>query len=133
MARAARTTALLGPAARPLAARLKAALDDPAQAPAAVVALTAVTGPDALDRTALAAAALRSAEVDADPAGACDTLEALGADALTADHLRRLAVLAEGDARIVRSGVEDHIIHRDNAFREHAGALLTTFKDAATP
>jgi len=133
VARAARTTALLGPAARPLAARLKAALDDPAQAPAAVVALTAVTGPDALDRTALAAAALRSAEVDADPAGACDALEALGADAMTGDHLRRLAVLAEGDARIVRSGVEDHIIHRDNAFREHAGALLTTFRDAATP
>ncbi|MGW1591462.1 hypothetical protein [Streptomyces sp. NPDC002386] len=89
--------------------------------------------PDARERTALAAAALRSAEVDADPSGACDALEALGADAMTGDHLRRLAVLAEGDARIVRSGIEDHVIHQDNVFRERARALLTTFRGASTP
>ncbi len=133
VARAARTTALLGPAARPLATRLRAALDDPAQAPAAVEALTAVAEPGARERTALAAAALRSAEVDADPSGACDALEALGADAMTGDHLRRLAVLAEGDARIVRSGSEDHVIHQDNVFRERARALLTSFGGASTP
>ncbi|MFF4399494.1 hypothetical protein [Streptomyces sp. NPDC001480] len=131
VARAARTTALLGPAAQPLTARLEAALDDPAQAPAAVLALTAVAEPGSLDRTALAAAALRSAEVDADPAGACDALEALGPDALTGDHLRRLAVLADGDARIVRSGVEDHVIGQDNALRERAGALLAPSTDTA--
>ncbi|MFF4863892.1 hypothetical protein ACFY3J_19565 [Streptomyces sp. NPDC001231] len=130
VARAARTTALLGPAARPLAARLEAALDDPAAAPASVVALTAVAEPDSLDRTALAAAALRSAEVDADPAGAVDALEALGPDALTGDHLRRLAVLADGDARIVRSGIEDQIIGQDTVFRRHAQELLTTFTAA---
>ncbi|OXY85262.1 hypothetical protein BEK98_45860 [Streptomyces diastatochromogenes] len=128
--RAARTTALLGPAGRPLAQRLEAALDDPAQAPAAVVALTAVAEPAALDRTALAAAALRSAELDADPSGACDALEALGSDALTSDHLRQLAILADGDARIVCSGAEDHIIDQDETFRKHARTLLTTFTDA---
>ncbi|MFG2986450.1 hypothetical protein ACGFYQ_35265 [Streptomyces sp. NPDC048258] len=131
--RAARTAALLGPAGRPLAARLEAALDDPAQAPAAVVALTAVAEPASLDRTALAAAALRSAESDADPAGACDALEALGATALTGDHLRRLAALADGDARVVRSGVEDRVIRQDEAFRNRARALLTTFTDRAAP
>ncbi|MFG2969638.1 hypothetical protein ACGFZS_40835 [Streptomyces sp. NPDC048288] len=130
VARASRTAALLGPAGRPLAARLEAALDDPAQAPAAVAALMAVADPDALDRTALATAALRSAEVDADPAGACDALQALGPGALTGEHLRRLAVLADGDARVVRSGVEDRVIDQDDAFRSRAQALLNVFTDA---
>ncbi|MFF3676264.1 hypothetical protein ACFYYS_20135 [Streptomyces sp. NPDC002120] len=70
--RATRATALLGPAGRPLVARLEGALDDPAQAAAAVLALAAVGEPASLDRTALAEAALRSAESDADPEGACD-------------------------------------------------------------
>ncbi|MFE5535794.1 hypothetical protein [Streptomyces sp. NPDC056492] len=124
--RAARTTALLGPAGRPLAARLEAALDDPAQAPAAVLALTAVGEPASLDRTALAEAALRSAEQDADPEGACDALKAIGPDALTGDHERRLAALADGDARVVRSGVEDRIIRQDETLRSRARVLLTT-------
>ncbi|MGC0380211.1 hypothetical protein [Streptomyces sp. SAI-129] len=55
--RAARTTALLGSAGRPLAARLEAALKGPVQAPAAVLALTAVAEPASLDRNALAEAA----------------------------------------------------------------------------
>ncbi|MFE9803502.1 hypothetical protein ACFYP6_32395 [Streptomyces goshikiensis] len=123
--RAARATALLGPAGRPLAARLEAALNDPAQAPAAALALTAVSEPASLDRTVLAEAALRSAEQDADPDGACDALEALGPDALTSDHERRLAALADGDARVVRSGVEDRIIRQDEALRIRARLLLT--------
>ncbi|WP_328946130.1 hypothetical protein OG259_36470 [Streptomyces sp. NBC_00250] len=131
--RAARAAALLGPAGRPLAARLEAVLDDPVQAPAAVVALTAVADPASLDRTALAEAALRSAEQDADPTGACDALEALGSTALTTDHLRRLAELADGDARVVRSGVEDRIIHEDEALRTRARALMTTFTAAEAP
>ncbi|MFF7987302.1 hypothetical protein ACFZDK_50930 [Streptomyces sp. NPDC007901] len=131
VARAARTTALLGSAGRPLAVHLEAALDDPAQAPAAVVALIAVTEPGSLDHAALATAALWSAEVDADPAGACDALEALGPGALTGEHLHRLAVLADGDARIVRSGLEDRIIDQDDAFRRRARALLTAFTDTA--
>ncbi|MGW7031456.1 hypothetical protein ACWGFX_30390 [Streptomyces xanthophaeus] len=122
--RAARTTALLGAAGRPLAARLEAALNDPAQAPAAVLALTAVGEPATLDRTALAEAALRSAEQDADPEGACDALKALSPTALTSDHARRLAALADGDARVVRSGVEDRVIRQDEALRSRARVLL---------
>ncbi|WP_327359934.1 hypothetical protein [Streptomyces sp. NBC_01296] len=131
--RAARTTVLLGSAGRPLAARLEAALDDPAQAPAAVLALTAVAEPASLDRTALAEAALRSAESDADPTGACDALEALGPEALTGDHARRLAALAVGDARVVRSGVEDRVIRQDEALRNRARILLTACPDPAAP
>ncbi|MFJ3891352.1 hypothetical protein [Streptomyces rubrogriseus] len=127
--RAARTTALLGPAGRLLAARLEVALNDPVQAPAAVLALTAVAEPASLDRTTLAEAALRSAESDADPAGACDALEALGLDTLTDDHARRLAALADGDARVVRSGVEDRLIRQDEALRNRARALLTACPD----
>lgn len=130
--RAARTTALLGPAGRPLTPRLKTLLDNPVQVPAAVLALTAVAEPAPLDRAALAGAVLRSAEQEADPTGACDALEALGVAALTADHLRRLSALADGDARIIRSGVEDRIIRQDEAFRNRARALVTTFT-APTP
>ncbi|PPS91484.1 hypothetical protein [Streptomyces sp. MH60] len=103
------------------------------QAPAAVLALTAVAEPPSLDRTALAEAALRSAESDADPAGACDALEALGLDALTDDHARRLAALADGDARVVRSGIEDRVIHQDETLRNRARSLLTACPDTAAP
>jgi hypothetical protein len=123
--RAARTTALLGPAGRPLTSRLETLLDDPVQVPAAVLALTAVAESASLDRAALAAAVLRSAEQEADPMGSCDALEALGAAALTADHLRCLSALADGDARVIRSGVEDRIIRRDETFRNRARALDT--------
>ncbi|OLZ59364.1 hypothetical protein AVW11_26555 [Streptomyces amritsarensis] len=131
--RAARTTALLGPAGRPLATRLEAALGDPVQAPAAVLALTAVAEPASLDRTSLADAALRSAESDADPAGACDALEALGPTALTSDQLRRLADLADGDARVIRSGIEDRVIRQDEALRNRARALLAVCTAPAVP
>ncbi|MFC5143432.1 hypothetical protein [Streptomyces aureoversilis] len=131
--RAARATALLGPAGRPLTPRLRALLDDPIQAPAAVTALTVVAERTELDRTALATAVLHSAEQEADPMGACDALEALGAAALTADHLRRLAVLADGDARIIRSGVEGRIPHEDEAFRNRARAVLAAFTTPAVP
>ncbi|MFE9168832.1 hypothetical protein ACFYNZ_04765 [Streptomyces kebangsaanensis] len=131
--RAARVTALLGPAGRPLASRLETLLDDPVQVPAAVLALTAVAEPASLDRTALAAAVLRSVEQEADPMGACDALEALGAAASTADHLRRLSVLADGDARVVRSGVEGRIIRQDEAFRNRARALVAAFAAPPSP
>ncbi|MER8235673.1 hypothetical protein [Streptomyces sp. NPDC094049] len=128
VARAARAAALLGPAGRSLTARLEAALDDSVQAPAAVLALVAVADPAALDHASLAAAALASAESDADPVGACDALQALGGAALNGDHLRRLAVLVDGDARVVRSGVENGIIRQDEAFRNRARALLIAFR-----
>ncbi|GAA3310420.1 hypothetical protein GCM10020295_77480 [Streptomyces cinereospinus] len=76
--RAARATALLGPAGRPLTSRLEALLGHPVQVPAAVLALTAVAAPATPDRAALADLVLRSAEQEADPMGACDALEALG-------------------------------------------------------
>ncbi|MER5760044.1 hypothetical protein [Streptomyces sp. NPDC002082] len=131
--RAARTTAVLGPAGRPLVTRLETALGDPVQVPAAVVALAAVAEPAALDRTALAAAVLLSAESDADPAGACAALEALGSSAMTDGHLRRLTALADGDARTVRSGIEDRVISEDEAFRRRARELLTAFSPPAAP
>lgn len=131
--RAARTTALLGAAGRPLTSRLEALLDHPTQTPAAVLALTSVAEPASLDRTTLAAAVLRSAEQEADPSGACDALEALGVRGLIADHLCRLTTLADGDARVIRSGVVDRVIREDEAFRSRARALLTTFKTPAVP
>ncbi|MFE7236307.1 hypothetical protein ACFVAF_38025 [Streptomyces sp. NPDC057596] len=131
--RAARTTALLGPAGRPLTSRLETLLDHPVQVPAAVLALTAVAEPASLDRMALAAAVLQSADQEADPTGACDALEALGAAALTADHMRQLSALADGDARIIRSGLEDRIIRQDEAFRNRARALVTDFTAPAAP
>lgn len=122
--RAARAAARTGPAGRPLTARLETLLADVATTPAAVLALAAVADPAALDRPALAAAVLDAAGTDADPAGALDALEALGVGALPADCLRRLEDLAEGDARIVRSGLENRIIPGDEAFRARARALL---------
>ncbi|MFE3073820.1 hypothetical protein [Streptomyces sp. NPDC059247] len=134
--RAARAAALLGPAGRPLTPGLEAALDDPTPAPAVVLALIAVSEPSGLDRAALAGAALTSAELDADPTGACEALEALvslelpGAGALDGESLSRLAALAEGDARVVRSGLEDLVIERDETFRHRARTLLTAVTEA---
>ncbi|MEU6343643.1 hypothetical protein ABZ883_22190 [Streptomyces sp. NPDC046977] len=122
--RAARAAAVLGPAGRPLVPRLASLLDDPDAAPAAVLALLSVAEPGSLDRSALAGAALRSAEHDADAAGACEALEALGAGALTPDHIRRLTDLAQRDPRVVRSGLEDRIVRDDERLRRRAGLLL---------
>ncbi|MFF3504707.1 hypothetical protein [Streptomyces sp. NPDC003247] len=122
--RAARVTALLGAAGRPLTPRLEPLLDDPVQVSAAALALVAVAEPSAPDRAALAAAVVEAAGRGADATAVCEALEALGADALPATHLPRLAALAEGDARVVRSGVEERIIGRDEAFRERARTLL---------
>ncbi|MGR6998631.1 hypothetical protein ACU686_11915 [Yinghuangia aomiensis] len=116
-ARAARETAVLGPAGRPLTARLHALLDDPAQAPSAVLGLLAVADPAGLDRARLAKAALHAAETRADLQGACDALQALGAAALTPPQHDRLAALATRDRRLVVSGSEDAIICEDEQLR----------------
>ncbi|MBD0673902.1 hypothetical protein [Streptomyces sp. CBMA156] len=79
------------------------------------------------------AAALAAAETDADPHGACDALDALGIAALHDDQLARLADLAHGDARTVRSGIEDRIIGHDEAFQQRAQALLATAPAHAVP
>ncbi|MFF2512076.1 hypothetical protein [Streptomyces sp. NPDC058086] len=52
---------------------------------------------------------------------------------MTADHLRRLSVLADGDARIIRSGVEDRIIRQDEDFRKRVRALVTAFTAPTAP
>ncbi|MFJ1936866.1 hypothetical protein ACIOGZ_29930 [Kitasatospora sp. NPDC088160] len=96
-----------------------------------MLALLSVAEPGSLYCPALAEAALRSAETDADPQGASEALDALGIAALTDDQLARLAVLAYGDARTVRSGVEDRIIGQDDAFRRRAQALLATAPTSA--
>ncbi|MFG2813067.1 hypothetical protein [Streptomyces sp. NPDC048410] len=121
--RAARAAALLGPAGRPLVPRLTAALDHPTQAPAAVLALLAVADPASLDRAALIETTLRSAEWDTGALRACDALEALGTTGMTDDQLRRLATLAHGDTRVIRSGVQTAIIYEDEAFQSRLQAL----------
>ncbi|WP_406082244.1 hypothetical protein OG468_33650 [Streptomyces zaomyceticus] len=122
--RAARATALLGPAGRPLVPRLEALLADPEQAPVAVLALIAVAEPSSLDRRALADIVLTSAEQGASAPEACDALEALGATALAPDHIRRLGALAERDLRVVRWGLEDQVVRADDALRARARAVL---------
>lgn len=122
--RAVRAAAVLGPAAHPLTARLEALLGDFERVPAVVLALVAAAGPDPAARTPLAGAVLDAIERGADPLEGCDALEALGADVLTPGQRERLAVLAEGDARVFRPGVEDRGVQDDELLRVRARALL---------
>ncbi|MEU9446109.1 hypothetical protein AB0D42_35660 [Streptomyces sp. NPDC048304] len=119
--RAIRAAALLGAAARPLIPRLEQLLADPEAAPAATLALLAITDPDVVGLGRLAEAALHSAESRADVSGACEALQALGATALSTQQRLRVAELAEGDRRIVGSGVANSIIREDERLR----AVLT--------
>ncbi|MFR9797337.1 hypothetical protein ACL02U_15710 [Streptomyces sp. MS06] len=121
--RALRAAALLGAAARPLVPRLEELLDAPEKAPAAALALLAVTGPDGVDLGRLAGAVLDSAETGADVAGACEALRTLGATALSARQRLRVAELAEGDRRIVDSGVANSIIREDERLRAVLAAV----------
>lgn len=123
--RAARAAASLGPEGRPLVPRLETLLTNPEQVPAAVLALVAVAERRSLDRRSLADLVLAAAEQAANALEACDALEALGADALTADHWRRLDDLAEGDRRVIRSGVENRIIGTDELLRARAREVIT--------
>ncbi|MGW1890828.1 HEAT repeat domain-containing protein [Streptomyces sp. NPDC002004] len=123
--RAARTAALLGPAGRPLVARLEELLGDPEQVPVAVLALVAVTGPETLDRSALAGAVLGSVRNGAAPMEVCDALEALGPGALTPGHLGALTELAEGDLRVIGTGLETHLIRGDDRLRLRVRDALT--------
>ncbi len=123
-ARAAREIAVLGPAGRPLTARLQTLLDDPAQAPSAVLGLLAVADPAVLDRARLAEAALHSAETRADLKGACDALRALGPGALTWEQHARLTVLATGDRRLVASGSDHAMIREDEQLRAALESVL---------
>ncbi|MFE3499055.1 HEAT repeat domain-containing protein [Kitasatospora sp. NPDC059160] len=123
-ARAAREIAALGPAGRPLTARLESFLDDPTLAPSAVLALLAVGDPAVLDRTRLAEAALHSAETHADLKHAVEALRALGASALTPEQHDRLTALATRDRRLVLSGADHAMIREDEHLRTALAALL---------
>ncbi|MEV8432962.1 hypothetical protein [Streptomyces chartreusis] len=122
--RAARLAAQLGPAARPLRPVLESMLDTPLHAPACALALLAM-GVEDETRRALADPVLNSAEHNADPDTALEALTSLGGPALTQDHLRRLAALADGDRRVVNFGLEHQIIRADERLRIRARATLS--------
>ncbi|MFD9502204.1 hypothetical protein [Streptomyces sp. NPDC060035] len=128
--RAARVAAQLGGQGRPLAPALEGLLAHPRHAPAAVLALHAIA-PGTLDVRAAAGLLLDSAEEDADPATALEALLALGRDALTEDHGRRLAALAERDLRVTASGVETAIAPTDDRLREQAREVLRALRPPA--
>ncbi|MFJ4849641.1 HEAT repeat domain-containing protein [Streptomyces sp. NPDC088733] len=123
-ARAAREIGVLGPAGRPLTARLQALLDDPGKAPSAVLGLLAVADPAGLDRARLAEAALHSAETCADLKNACDALRALGAAALTPEQQDRLAALVTTDRRLVGSWFDHAMIREDERLRAALASVL---------
>lgn len=126
--RAARVSALLGPAGRPLVPRLEALLADPEKVPSAVLALVAVSAEDSLDRPRLAGLVLTSAEGGADALEACDALAALGPDASTDDHLRRLTDLAERDLRVVRAGIDGEVVRKDELLRARAREVVAGWR-----
>lgn len=121
--RAARLAAQLGPAARPLRPVLESMLDTPLHAPACALALLAI-GVEDETRRALADPVLTSAEHNADPDTALEALTSLGRSALTQDHLNRLTALADGDRRVVNSGLELQIIRADERLRTRARDTL---------
>ncbi|MEU1282467.1 HEAT repeat domain-containing protein [Streptomyces sp. NPDC005805] len=123
--RAAEAAALLGPAGRPLEPRLRALLGHPQQVPAAVLALLAVEDGD---RPGLAATVLDAAERGAPPLAVLDALLALGPDGVPAEQAARLAVLAEGDARVINSGVDTEIVRADERFRIRAREVLAALR-----
>lgn len=121
--RAARLAARLGPAARPLRPALERMLATPLHAPAGALALLAIGVEEELRRT-LADPVLAALEHNADPDTAFETLLSLGRSHLTDAHLDRLAALADGDRRVVTSGLEDQIIHADERLRARARQTL---------
>ncbi|MFE0517054.1 HEAT repeat domain-containing protein [Streptomyces sp. NPDC058964] len=118
---------LLGPAARPVTPRLLPMLDRPDTAAAAARALVAahpgsdrpagITLTSLVDRVLPAAApgaSLNSA------LAALEALAALGAGAFTPGQPRRVQLLADGERRIVGSGIQTGIIHNDTEMRAAA-------------
>ncbi|MEU6304098.1 hypothetical protein [Streptomyces chartreusis] len=122
--RAARLAARLGPAARPLRPVLESMLDTPLHAPACALALLAI-GVEDETRRALVDPVLNSAEHNADPDTALEALTSLGGPALAQDQLNRLTALADGDRRVVTSGLEHQIIRADERLRIRARAALS--------
>ncbi|MGY4978108.1 hypothetical protein ACWCYL_13225 [Streptomyces sp. 900105755] len=131
--RAAEVACLLGPTAGPLVPDLLPLLDDPALAPALVIALTSVC-PEAdtlagLPRTTLAERVLAAARPGSYARSASAVLKAcvaLGPTAFTHTQLDLLRDLADGDRRVVGAGVQSRIILDDEHFRVEARNALRT-------
>ncbi|MFI7409689.1 HEAT repeat domain-containing protein [Streptomyces sp. NPDC049627] len=128
--RAARLAARLGPAARPLRPALERMLATPLHAPACTLALLA-TGVEEELRPTPADPVLVAAEHNADPDTAFEALLSLGRRHLTDGRLNRLVALADGDRRVVDSGLEDQIIRADERLRARARATLSALDGQA--
>ncbi|SNT47801.1 HEAT repeat domain-containing protein [Actinacidiphila glaucinigra] len=129
--RAAEVAALVGPAARPAEPRLLAMLDRPDTAAAAARALAALhpgsDRPAGVPLTELVDRVLPSLEPGAylnSALAALKTLAALGPTAFTPAQLDRIRGLAEGERRIVGSGIQIDIIRNDEEFRAAARTVL---------
>ncbi|MFI2302021.1 HEAT repeat domain-containing protein [Actinacidiphila glaucinigra] len=129
--RAAEVAALVGPAARAAVPRLTAMLDHPDTAAAAVRALVALhpgsDRPAGVPLTELADRVLPALEPGAylnSALTALKALAALGPTAFTPAQLERMRRLADGERRIVGSGIQIDIIRDDEEFRAAARTVL---------
>ncbi|MFF4712554.1 hypothetical protein ACFY2V_14275 [Streptomyces eurythermus] len=121
---AAGAAALLGPAARPAVPHLLPMLGQARTAAAAARALAAVhpgsDRPAGVPLTELADRVLAAVAPSAarNPArAAVEALAALGPAALTPVLRERIRLLAEGDRRVIGSGLQTQLIHEDEEFR----------------
>ncbi|MER5772143.1 HEAT repeat domain-containing protein [Streptomyces sp. NPDC001985] len=122
LALAARAAGCLGAEATSLAPALEGLLDDPRQAPGALLALHSMGQP--ADPVRAAGLLLLSAELGVEWETALEALDTLGLVALTPEVTARLTALAERDPRVVVSGPEPEIIPGDERLRARARQLL---------
>ncbi|MFB7945366.1 hypothetical protein ACFC6L_10630 [Kitasatospora phosalacinea] len=135
--RALRLATRLGPAAAPATPLLLRLLAHPENGADAARALAAVhpgsARPAGVARSGLADRVLAALAAD----GSLSGLETLGvlaaAEPLTPAQLAALHRLATSDARAVRSGSHDRIVHDDLAFRAAARALHTSLSTTPAP
>ncbi|MHA6760229.1 hypothetical protein [Streptacidiphilus sp. PAMC 29251] len=134
--RAANVAALLGPAALPVAHQLVKMLDRSGQAWAAARALIALhpddDAPAGISRAELIDHILDGALPGASANTAMAAIEALAGlspATVTSAQLVRLRTLADGDQRIIGSGIQDRLIHDDERLR----AATRTLVHALTP
>ncbi|WP_405452936.1 hypothetical protein OG350_33425 [Streptomyces achromogenes] len=128
---AAGAAALLGPAARPVVPHLLPLLDRARTAAAAARALAAVypgsDRPAGLPLAELADRVLAAVAPGASRNPACaavEALAALGPAAFTPALRERIRLLAEGDRRVIGSGLQTQLIHEDEEFRATVRRLL---------
>ncbi|MFF3945697.1 HEAT repeat domain-containing protein [Streptomyces sp. NPDC001902] len=129
--RAAEVAALVGPAAQPAVPRLLPLLDRPDTAAAAARALVALhpgsDRPAGVPLTELVDRVLPSVEPGAhlnSALAALDALTTLGPTAFTPSQIDRVRRLADGEHRVVGSGIQIDIIRGDEEFRAAARDVL---------